>query len=535
MAWGRKKGGGRKEPQFGLGASLSELRLGPQDRLPGADDDAPKKSPKRKAAVAADTDDDTSRERKPRARRGGSKRRSRGRSRRGLVRLFYWGVVLGLWAAIARVGVIVWVGAHLPPIQALEIPKRPPTIEIVGFDGSVLATRGEMPGANVSLKELPPYLPKAFIAIEDRRFYSHYGVDPLGIARAAVANVLHRGVSQGGSTLTQQLAKNLFLTQERTLQRKLQEVELALWLERKFSKAEIIELYLNRVYFGAGAYGVEAAAQRYFGKSARNVTLAESALLAGLVKSPSRLAPTKNFNGAERRAQLVLAAMSDAGLINDGAAKVAMMHPPRIVVQSVGGVNYVSDWVMDVVNDLIGRVEQDIVVETGIDPVLQAAAEKALVDALTQKGEKFDVEQGAVIAMTPEGAVRAMIGGKSYAESQFNRAVAARRQPGSAFKPFVYLTALERGLTPDTLRDDKPIDLKGWRPENYGHEYFGPVTLTQALANSLNTVSVRLTVEFGPAAVAKTAYRLGITSKLEPNPSLALGTSEVSVIELVSD
>src|SRR4030081_1296069 len=211
-----------------------------------------------------------------------------------------------------------------------------------------------------------------------------------------------------------------------------------------------------------------------------------------------------------------------------------MMHPPRIVVQSVGGVNYVADWVMDVVNDLIGRVEQDIVVETGIDPVLQAAAEKALVDALTQKGEKFDVEQGALIAMTPEGTVRAMIGGKSYAESQFNRAVAARRQPGSAFKPFVYLTALERGLTPDSLRDDKPIDLKGWRPENYGHEYFGPGTLTQALANSLNTVSVRLTVEFGPTAVAKTAYRLGITSKLEPNPSLALGTSEVSVIELVS-
>src|SRR5438552_18988151 len=205
MAWGRKKTR-RKEPQFGLGAALSELRLGPQARLPSAEHEAPKRSPKRKAA---DTDDDAPRERKPRARRGGSKRRSRGRSRRGLVRLFYWGVVLGLWAAIALVGVIVWVGAHLPPIQELEIPKRPPTIEITGFDGSVLATRREVPGANVSLRVLPPYLPKAFIAIEDRRFYSHYGVDPLGILRAAVANVLLRGVSQGGSTLTQQLAKNL--------------------------------------------------------------------------------------------------------------------------------------------------------------------------------------------------------------------------------------------------------------------------------------------------------------------------------------
>src|SRR4029077_7662363 len=277
-------------------------------------------------------------------------------------------------------------------------------IQIVGLDGRVLANRGEMGGAAVPLKELPPYLPKAFVAIEDRRFFFHHGVDPIGLGRAVMANVLHRGVAQGGSTITQQLAKSLFLTQERTLTRKLQEVVLALWLEHKYSKVEIIELYLNRVYFGAGAYGVEAAAQRYFGKSARNVTLAESALLAGLVKSPSRLAPTKNFDGAERRAQLVLAAMSDAGLINDGAAKVAMMHPPRIVAQAAGGsVNYVADWVMDVVNDLIGRVEEDIVVETTLDPLLQATAEKALVDTLTQKGEKFDVEQGALIAMTPEG------------------------------------------------------------------------------------------------------------------------------------
>src|SRR6202163_3093870 len=326
MTWGKKKTGGRTEPQFGLGAALSELRLGPQDRVPGGDDEKPKKSPKRKAS---ETDDDAPRERKPRASRASSKRTSRGRARSGLGRLIYWGAVLGLWAGIAVVGVVIWVGAHLPAIQSLEIPKRPPTIQITGADGSVLATRGEMAGSNVSLKDLPPYLPKAFIAIEDRRFYSHYGVDPLGIARAAVANILHRGVSQGGSTLTQQLAKNLFLTQERTFQRKLQEVELALWLERKHSKAQILELYLNRVYFGSGAYGVEAAAQRYFGKSARHVTLAEAAMLAGLVKSPSRLAPTKNFDGAERRAQVVLAAMSDAGLITDPAAKAAMAHPPR--------------------------------------------------------------------------------------------------------------------------------------------------------------------------------------------------------------
>ena len=244
MAWGRKKSGGRKEPLFGLPAALADLRLSPEDRIPAAGDKPKKSSAKRKAE---DSDDEPARERKPRAARSGSRRRAKSRGRFSIGRLFYWVAVLGLWAAIAVIGVVIYVGAHLPAIQSLEIPKRPPTIQITGLDGSVLATRGEMAGTNVALKDLPPHLPKAFIAIEDRRFYSHYGVDPVGIARAAVTNILHRGVSQGGSTLTQQLAKNLFLTQERTLQRKLQEVELALWLERKHSKNEILELYLNRV------------------------------------------------------------------------------------------------------------------------------------------------------------------------------------------------------------------------------------------------------------------------------------------------
>jgi len=531
MAWGRKKSGGRREPQFGLAASLAELRLGPQDRVTAADETPKKPSRKRKAS---DTDNDAPRERKPRANRGGSKRRAKGRARRGLYRLFYWGAVLGLWAAIALVGVTVWVGAHLPPIQALEIPKRPPTIQIVGFDGSMLATRGEMAGANVSLKDLPPYLPKAFIAIEDRRFYSHYGVDPLGIARAAVANILHRGVSQGGSTLTQQLAKNLFLTQERTLQRKLQEVELALWLERKHSKAEILELYLNRVYFGSGAYGVEAAAQRYFGKPAKNVTLAEAAMLAGLVKSPSRLAPNRNPEGAEKRAQTVLTAMAEAKFITDAQAQASIGHPSyNVKAAGAGTVNYVADWIGEVLDDLIGQIDQNIVVETSIDPKLQSVAEASIIDELAAKSVKFNVSQGALVAMTPDGAVRAMVGGRNYAESQYNRAVTAKRQPGSAFKPFVYLTAIEAGLTPETIRQDAPLDVRGWKPENYSHEYFGAVTLTQALAMSLNTVAVRLGLEVGAKNVVRTAHRLGISSKLDANASIALGTSEVSLTELV--
>ena len=265
------------------------------------------------------------------------------------------------------------------------------------------------------------------------------------------------------------------------------------------------------------------------------MSLPEAALLAGLVKSPSRLAPTRNFDGAEQRAHIVLAAMAELHFITPASEKVALAHPPHVAAQAGGGsINYVADWVMDAINDVLGHIDEDIVVRTTIDSRLQAGAEQALTEELAQKGDKNGVSQGALVAMTPDGAVRAMIGGRNYGESQFNRAVAAKRQPGSAFKPFVYLTALEHGLTPDSVRQDAPIKIKGWQPENYGHEYYGPVTLTKALALSLNTVSVRLTMEFTPMAVIRTAYRLGIASKLEPNASIALGTSEVSPLELVS-
>jgi len=511
MAQGRGKSGARREPGFD---AAPPVEIAPDDRPAAAAGNAspPRRRPRRK--------------RKAR-RRGGARKPSLAG------RLIYWAAVAGLWLAIAGAGTVAYVGAHLPPIQSLEIPKRPPSIQIVDDAGHVLAVRGDAGGAVLALKELPSYLPQAFIAIEDRRFYEHYGVDPFGIARAVLANILHRSISQGASTITQQLAKNLFLTQERTLTRKLQEMLLALWLERKFSKTQILELYLNRVYFGAGAYGIEQASQRYFGKSAKQITLAEAALLAGLVKSPSRLAPTRNFDAAENRAKIVLAAMAELGFIGPASQRTALAKPPHIVAQAgTGSVNYVADWVMDGINDILGHVDEDIVVRTTIDASLQADAEKAVSEELAQKGEKAGVSQGALVAMAPDGAVRALVGGRSYAESQFNRAVAAKRQPGSAFKAFVYLTALEHGLTPDTVRLDAPIKVKGWQPENYGHEYYGPVTLTKALALSLNTVSVRLTMEFTPAAVVRTAHRLGIASRLEPNASIALGTSEVSMLEL---
>jgi penicillin-binding protein 1A len=513
MALGQ--GGRKRKPR---GASL-DLRLRPQDRAG---------SPPAGRTFRSRRDGDA-------PQRPDKGRRRGGKSRSGFGRIVYWGAVLALWGLIAAVGVVVWVGAHLPPIQSLEIPKRPPSVLILGDNGVTLATRGDMGGAAVPLRELPPYVPNAFIAVEDRRFYSHFAVDPVGILRAAIADVLHRGAAQGGSTITQQLAKNLFLTQERTLDRKLQEMMLAFWLEHKFSKAQILELYLNRVYFGAGAYGVEAAAQRYFGKSARQLTLPEAAMLAGLVQSPSRLAPTRNPDGAQRRAQVVVTDMLEQKMIGTDAAHYALAHPARAKKPSgAGSVNYVADWVMDAVNDLVGNFDQDIVVETTIDPALQNAAEQALVDTLAQRGAKFGVGEGALVAMTPDGTVRALVGGTNYGDSQFDRAIAAKRQPGSAFKPFVYLTALEHGLTPDTVREDAPISVNGWKPEDFEHQYYGPVTLTQALADSINTVSVRLTLEVTPAAVVRTAYRLGIDSPLETNASIALGTSEVSPFELVS-
>ena len=524
MAWreGRKRGG----------ASL-DLEFSPDDRVEAPSESPEKSPPKKRGAPSRQRGDDDA---PPRRSRKAKRQRGRGGKRRVLLRrMLYWGAVLALWALIAGIGFLVWIFIHLPPIQSLEIPKRPPAVLIVGENGATLATRGDMGGAAVPIGELPDYVPNAFIAIEDRRFYSHGGVDPLGIARALVADMLRRGSAQGGSTITQQLAKNLFLTQERTVTRKAQELVLALWLEHKYSKRQILELYLNRVYFGAGAYGIEGAGQRYFGKSARQLTLSEAAMLAGLVQAPSRLAPNHNPQGAARRAAIVLADMTELKMITPGAAKLALAHPARAIKPTAAGsVNYVADWVMDAVNDLIGKFDEDIVVETTINPALQNAAEHALVDTLNQRGDKLNIGEGALVAMTPDGAVRALVGGRDYGSSQFNRAVDARRQPGSAFKAFVYLTALEHGLTPDTVREDAPVAVKGWRPENYERQYLGPVTLRQALADSLNTVSVRLTLEVTPQAVVRTAYRLGIASMLEPNASIALGTSEVSPLELVS-
>lgn len=451
-----------------------------------------------------------------------------------LKKLVYAGLAFCLAGLIGLCGVVAYYASQLPPLSQLTVPKRPPNIAILAHDGSFLANRGETGGREVSLGELPPYLPKAFVAIEDRRFYDHWGIDLMGLVRAAHRNLTHDGGLQGGSTLTQQLAKNLFLTQERTVSRKIQEAILSLWLERSYSKDQILELYLNRVYFGAGAYGVEAAAQRYYGKSARNVSLSEAAMLAGLVQSPSRLAPNRNREAAQARAERVIENMKQLGFIAPDMAQTAFGAPPELVrPKGAGSANYAADYVMEALDDAVGTIDSDIVVSTTLEPPMQAAAERVLVDELNAKGQKFNVSQGAFVAMRPDGAVTALVGGRDYEASQFNRATSARRQPGSSFKPFVYLTALERGLRPDTVRTDSPVNINGWKPENYDRGYRGPITLRRALALSLNTVAVKLNMEVGPEAVVQTAQRLGITSPLQAAPSIALGTSEVTPLELV--
>jgi penicillin-binding protein 1A len=441
--------------------------------------------------------------------------------------------VLSIWGVIGLAGVIAYHAMQLPPASEWRVPERPPNVRIIANDGQLLANRGDTGGEQIRLEQLPSYLPNAVIAIEDRRFRSHFGLDPIGLTRAMVVNVQAGRFVQGGSTLTQQLAKNLFLTADRTISRKIQELILAVWLEATYSKDEIMELYLNRVYLGAGAYGVDAAAQRYFGKPASQVTLAESAILAGLLRAPSRWAPTRNPEGAEARAATVLQAMVESGFITQEEMVLARNHPAATMDRARrGAANYVADYVMDELDRILPLIEGDITVETSIDPYLQARAELALRTALADQNDT-DL-QGAVVSVDGTGAVRALVGGRDYQQSQFNRATDAFRQPGSAFKPFVYLAALEQGLTPATMRNDVPVQFGDWSPENYSREYRGPVTLADALALSLNTIAAQLAYEVGPQRVINTAQRLGVQSEMERNASIALGTSEVSPLELTA-
>ena len=447
----------------------------------------------------------------------------------------YWGSVAAVWATVAMLAVGAYFVNTLPDAVSLRMAARAPTITLLATDGSKIATHGQLYGRLVPLAALPERLIQAVLATEDRRFYGHFGVDPRGLARALVANLRAGRIVQGGSTITQQLAKNLFLTPRRTLGRKIQEALLALWLEIAFTKDQILTLYLHRVYLGAGTYGVAAAARKYFGVGPGDLTLPQAAMIAGLLKAPSRYAPTANLEGARGRARQVIANMVDAGYLEAAAAEHARAAPaslgPRLASENI---RYFTDWVLERLPDYVGYSDRDLVVRTTLDRTAQKAAESALAAAFEREGEAANADQAALLALAYDGAVRAMIGGRSYAKSQYNRAVRARRQPGSAFKLFVYLTALERGMTPDTEMRDSPVVFGDWQPRNASGRYYGTVTLRQAFARSINTVAVKVSERAGRQRVRETARRLGLTSTLPPHPSLALGTADVGLMEMTA-
>ncbi len=447
----------------------------------------------------------------------------------------YWLVLGGLWGMIGVIALLAWYAYDLPSAGALNKPRPSTGITLLGHDGQHVGSRGDMVGDALSLKDMPRDLVLAVIATEDRRFYEHGGIDPYGLVRAMGANLWAGRVVQGGSTITQQAAKNIFLTPERNLRRKTQEFILALWLERKFTKNQILELYLNRVYMGSGSYGVAAAAQKYFGKKVSELSLPESAMLAGLLKAPSRYSPVNDPKLARARQEQVLGNMVEAGFLTPANKMAALAQPLEFSGRGNNADSqYFIDWVLDQLPEYIGRPEGDLIVITSLDMRMQAAAGQAIRSALDRDGERLSVRQGALLALAPDGAVRAMAGGRAYGQSQFNRAAQAKRQPGSAFKPFVYLTALEQGLSPESVMRDSPIILNKWQPRNFKNQYLGEITLRHALAESINTVAVKLSERAGRYRVIETAHRLGIVSELTPTPAVALGVSEVSLLELTA-
>lgn len=439
----------------------------------------------------------------------------------------------------ALVGLIVWVWSFLmtnlpeiPDSDRLWTMGRPTSVEYVSTSGELIAVRGPRYGRAVKVDSLPQHVVDAFLAIEDRRFFDHNGIDMGGIARAFWVNLTTGRTVQGGSTLTQQLVKNLFLGPERTLKRKVEELRLALGLEERLSKDAILELYLNRIFLGANAYGLDGAARRYFGKTAETLTLAEAAMLAGLPKAPGRLAPTLDSTAAKARQQVVLTAMVDAGFITPTEAQAAAAAEVTFAdTPENPDIGYILDFAAARLEDL-NLGSPDLVVTLTVDPRLQDAADTALNAIVAREGPRNKFTQASAVLMSFDGAVRAMVGGTDYTVSKFNRVTQARRQPGSTFKTFVYAAAFERGKRAFTVRIDQPVSIDGWRPQNYGREFLGPMTLIDAFAYSTNTIAAALGEEIGQEAVVGMALRLGITTPLQPVPSVSLGSSEVTLYDM---
>ncbi len=456
--------------------------------------------------------------------------------KRSLVRrIFYGAAVAGVWATILGIITLGYLAHDLPDLDNLPVPGAgDQAIIIKAANGATLVRNGPIYGEWVPFTEVPDALVRAFTSVEDRHFFEHSGVDSRGLARAVVTNVKGGRIRAGGSTITQQLAKNLFLSSDRTMTRKARELLLAFWLEQKFTKEQILTLYLNRVYFGGGAYGIDAASRKFFGHSAKTLSIAESAMLAGLVKAPSRLAPHINPKGAWNRAKVVLGAMADSGALTEAAAEKIKGQPPTIKGAAAGNdVRYFTDWVTSEATRVLPEARgRSLVIYTTLDPGIQRAAAMALERGLEGEGARRGASQGAIVAIEHDGAVRAMVGGADYGDSQYNRAVQAHRQPGSAFKLFSYLAAFEAGIKPEDHFKDTPISIDGWSPKNYSGKFDGDMTVREAFARSINTVAVQVAERAGRDRVAAMAKRLGITTNVTPLPSLPLGTEEVKLIDL---
>ena len=451
-------------------------------------------------------------------------------------RLVIWALTLAIWAGIGLMGVLAYYAVDLPDLdQAGMTTTRRAAIVLQASNGETFAAYGDIYGEPLSLEQMSPFIPQAVMATEDRRFYHHFGVDPIGLLRAFWVNLRAGHTVQGGSTITQQLAKNLFLKPERTMKRKIQEALMALWIEHRFTKDQILTIYLNRVYLGSGTFGVDAAARRYFDVSARSTSLYQSAMLAGLLKAPSRYSPLNDAEAGHARTVDVLNNMVAAGMIDAKTAEVAALTGAvQLVHRPPPAGHYFADWIKSALDGMAEIQGQDLVVKTTLDVNLERAAENDLKAVLDANGAKSNVSQGAVVVLSPDGAVRALVGGKDYDDSQFNRATQALRQPGSSFKPFVYLAGMENGLSPDDTMEDAPISLGGWEPGNYNGKFEGTKTLRQAFAQSTNTIAVRVIEKVGPHRVIEAAHRLGITSDLRPDASLALGTSEATPLEMTT-
>ena len=435
---------------------------------------------------------------------------------------------------ITFAGWLLYCVLTLPDIDQAVARTRQPSTTITAENGNEVKTFGSVYSEVIRLNELPSYVPDAIISTEDRRFYAHFGFDIVAFTRAMLTNIFMGRYAQGGSTITQQVAKNLFLTSQKNIKRKTQELLLAFWLEHKFSKEQILTLYLNRVYLGAGTYGIEAASQKYFQKSSRDMNLLEAAIIAGMLKAPSRYNPIASAERAKARAKVVLQNMVNNDALTERQMKYALTLPVgEDKSYKVQGADYFADWVYREVNDYIGERDNDIYVYTTLDQKIQENAEKILREAVLAAKNR-NVSEGAVVVLNKSGEVKAMVGGIDYRKSQFNRAVTALRQPGSAFKPFVYLTALQNGWKREDRIDDVPLSIGKWKPENYDKKYYGSVTLDEALMKSLNLATVNLSESLSRKDIIRTAKKMGISTPVENTPSLALGTFEVKVIDMAT-